>query len=595
VFTDVTYALHREAKVNSRTKRGWLVRGALTGALLVPLVLWLSGCWLFNVAPEAAFTISAQTGQAPFTVNFSAVLSSDEDGVIVKYEWDFGDGTSGSGESIAHTYDTAGTFSVVLRVTDDGGDSATTRKTIYVTPGEPPGPTASISASPTSGTSPLTVTFNASASTYASGTIASYEWDFGDGASWTGMNATHTYFSGGSATYTVTLTVRGSDGKTGTATQQISVTTTGGGTTPEPSGGPTARFVILNDDDILGGPAGTTGIAPYWVVFDPEDTEVDVGRALLQLIWSFGDGTSATTPNITEQEHTYVTEDPSEVFSITLLAMDNAAATDTITKTVKVYNHPPVAGFEIANPEGGHESDDPVDDGLPEEYTTRGEAVLADRWDDDDDGDGVIMGDLQALGDTDVCVFIRSLVVDEGTDDVDDYEADWFDLPVAQAGVPLTDDQGLLEMAEGVNAAPGTTKPVPDEYNDFENAFSYDPEGQSFEDRGVLNDITDDYPEWFPNQAWGIQYIYVDWDDGSGEEQFDYREETDSTGWVVGDLPLRPAYDQDFIVGHTYAFNGGSVTKTITIRVVDFLGAESTFSRDLILVEGTEQNDDLDE
>ena len=122
MFTDVTYALHREAKVNSRTKRGWLVRGVLTGALLVPLALWLSGCWLFNVAPVASFTISAQVGSAPLTVDFSAVLSVDEDGVIVQFEWDFGDGTSGTGEAIAHTYDTEGTYVVVLRVTDDDGD-----------------------------------------------------------------------------------------------------------------------------------------------------------------------------------------------------------------------------------------------------------------------------------------------------------------------------------------------------------------------------------------------------------------------------------------------------------------------------------------
>jgi len=553
------------------------VRGVLAGALLVPLVLGLSGCWLFNAVPEASFTISAQTGQAPFTVNFSAVLSSDEDGVIIRFEWDFGDGTSGTGESIAHTYDTAGTYVVVLRVTDDGGDSATTRKTIYVTPAEPPGPTASFTASPTSGTSPLTVSFNASASTYESGTIAGYEWDFGDGGSWMGMNATHTYFSGGSATFTVTLTVRGTDGKTGTTTRQITVTATGGGGAPVPSGAPSARFDIMT----TGGYAGTTGVAPYLAGFDPEDTEVDVGRALLQLIWSFGDGTSSTTPNITIQEHAFVTEDPTETFSITLLAMDDQAATDTITKTVKVYNHAPVAGFEICNPEGGHTAGD---DGT-EDYADRAAAELADRWDDDDDNDGVIMGDLQEIGapyPVDVNVFIRS----KRSRDVD-----WFPL-VATDGLDGSLDQDDLEMAEGVAAAPGSTKPVPDDFNDFEDAFSYDPEGQVWEDQNLNDDTSDDYPDWFPNQAWGIQWIYVDWDDGGGEEQYSYLDETD-TGWLGGND--RPAYDQDFIAMHTYTFNGGTLTKTITIRVVDFLGAESTFSRDIILMEGTEAQDDIDE
>jgi hypothetical protein len=335
-------------------------------------------------------------------------------------------------------------------------------------------------------------------------------------------------------------------------------------------------------------------VAPYDALFDPEDTEVDDGQALLQIIWSFGDGGSASTINLVEQWHTYVTADPSETFSITLLAMDNDAATDSITKTVKVYNHQPVAGFEICNPAGGHTAAD--DD---EEYTTRAAAVGADRWDDDDDDNGVILGDLQHTQTDSVTVWIRSLLVDEvgvgGNDDVDDYENQWLDLPVAQTlvGAVLTDDQDDLQMAEGILAAPGTTKPEPDEYDDFNHAFSYDPEGQSWADRGAGDDVTDDYPDWFPNQGWGIKYIYVDWDDGGGEEQYDYRALTDAGGWGGG--VTRPAYDQDFIVGHTYAYTGGSVTKTITIRVVDFLGGEGTYSRDVIFQEGTEGSDDLDD
>jgi hypothetical protein len=311
---------------------------------------------------------------------------------------------------------------------------------------------------------------------------------------------------------------------------------------------------------------------------------------LLQLLWSFGDGASASTVNIVEQWHTYTTTDPSEVFSVTLVAMDNDAVTDSITKTVKVYNHKPVAGFEICNPAGGHTAAD--DD---EEYLSRLAAVNADRWDDDDDDDGVIMGDLQNLAGATVTVWIRSLLVDEGTaDTVDDYENQWLNLVVPQTLVAavLTDDQDDLEMAEGILAAPGSTKPEPDEWDNFENAFSYDPEGQSWADRDNADDTSDDYPEWFPNQAWGIQYIYVDWDDGGGEEQFDYRSLTDSTVWAGG--VTLPAYDQDAIMSHAYAYAGGTATKMITIRVVDFLGAEATFSRDLILMEGNEGADDLD-
>jgi len=82
-------------------------------------------------------------------------------------------------------------------------------------------PTASFTATPTSGTAPLTVNFDASASTDSDGSIASYSWNFGDGGSGSGVTTSHTYTSDG--TYTVTLTVTDDDGASDTATQTITV------------------------------------------------------------------------------------------------------------------------------------------------------------------------------------------------------------------------------------------------------------------------------------------------------------------------------------------------------------------------------------
>jgi PKD repeat protein len=61
---------------------------------------------------------SANTGQL---VSFDGSGSSDPDGTIVAYDWDFGDGNSGTGVSTSHSYQAAGTYSVTLTVTDDGG------------------------------------------------------------------------------------------------------------------------------------------------------------------------------------------------------------------------------------------------------------------------------------------------------------------------------------------------------------------------------------------------------------------------------------------------------------------------------------------
>ena len=83
-------------------------------------------------------------------------------------------------------------------------------------------PTASFTASPTSGQAPLDVSFDASGSSDSDGSIVSYTWSFGDGGSGSGVTTTHTYTSAG--TYTARLTVTDDDGATDTITHSVTVT-----------------------------------------------------------------------------------------------------------------------------------------------------------------------------------------------------------------------------------------------------------------------------------------------------------------------------------------------------------------------------------
>jgi dipeptidyl aminopeptidase/acylaminoacyl peptidase len=82
-----------------------------------------------NAAPTAAFT----AGCSALRCNFDATASTDSDGTIANYSWDFGDGTKGSGVKPTHTYVLAGTYPVGLTVTDNGGATAAMSKSLTVT------------------------------------------------------------------------------------------------------------------------------------------------------------------------------------------------------------------------------------------------------------------------------------------------------------------------------------------------------------------------------------------------------------------------------------------------------------------------------
>ena len=84
-----------------------------------------------NQDPIAAFDPPADpTAGQPS--EFDAARSDDPDGAIVSYDWDFGDGATGSGVDPSHTYASTGTYTLALTVTDDGGETNTTTRTVTV-------------------------------------------------------------------------------------------------------------------------------------------------------------------------------------------------------------------------------------------------------------------------------------------------------------------------------------------------------------------------------------------------------------------------------------------------------------------------------
>ncbi len=260
-----------------------------------------------NQAPTAAFTATVDS----HAVAFDATTSSDPDGSLASYAWDFGDGQTGTGATVTHTYATAGTFTAALTVTDDQGATNTvTHQVITVDP-----PNQLPAAAFTSTKSDLDVSFDGATSTDPDGTIVGWAWDFGDTTTGNGATVAHSYAAAGQ--YTVTLTV--TDNRGGTATVSHAVTVLA------PNVKPTGAFTWTADDEKLS--------------FDAS-ASADTDGTIESYEWEFGDGESGSgkTPS-----HTYAA---SGTYTVKLTVTDDRGGKDTVSHDIAVVaNAKPTAAF----------------------------------------------------------------------------------------------------------------------------------------------------------------------------------------------------------------------------------------------------------
>jgi serralysin len=208
-----------------------------------------------GVAPS--FSINnvtvTETDTGTLTANFTVTLSSaSSDTLTVDFTTSDGSATTSDGDYVGN----GGTLTFAPNVTSqpvnitvNGDNNIEPNEIFYVNlinpanstnPGNVPGisdaqgvgtiltddvnqpPVANASATPTSGTAPLAVNFSSVGSTDSDGSIASYSWNFGNGATSSAANPTYTYNQAG--TYTATLTVTDNLGATGTDTVVVTVT-----------------------------------------------------------------------------------------------------------------------------------------------------------------------------------------------------------------------------------------------------------------------------------------------------------------------------------------------------------------------------------
>jgi PKD repeat protein len=244
-------------------------------------------------------------------VTFDASRSTDSDGRIANYAWNFGDGSQGTGAVVKHEFKSVGTFVVTLTVTDDRGQSASLSQNVAVASTANPKPDFVIS--PAAPSVNEKIFFNAAMSTADVGrTIERYDWDFGSGRQDSGMLVSQVYTQPGS--YTVVLTVTDDAGNKGSTSKTVSVG----------AGGTSASFSYL--------PTAPAGISI--VYFDAAASKGTGG--ITSYSWNFGDSTPLGTGVSPSHQFCAATGFVDRVFIVALTVTDSTGATSTTAKDVRV-------------------------------------------------------------------------------------------------------------------------------------------------------------------------------------------------------------------------------------------------------------------
>jgi len=258
---------------------------------------------IITTIPPLGKTDKTLNGTAPFEVNFDASTSTDPNNNIVEYKWDFeGDGTvDANGATADYIYKTPGSYNATLTAIDATGLESSSTLIVKVAAQDL---TARVTADPLDGTQPLTVTFDASSSSYPAGQITSYEWDFGDGSAKLIGASQVSYQYTAIGTFNASVTAKASDGKTSKAEIVINV-----------------RPVSLQSCFT---PSAEEGAAPLTVEFDPRCSQ----GAVAKYLWDFGDGETSRTRKPT---HTFAKPGS---YPVTLEVTDNQNVVSKFSKNI---------------------------------------------------------------------------------------------------------------------------------------------------------------------------------------------------------------------------------------------------------------------
>jgi PKD repeat protein len=255
----------------------------------------------------------------------------------VQYSWDFGDGSlPDKGMTITHQYVKTGTFHATVTVTDDQNQQASNSLDILVQ-GKTAAPQIVLKTDPAyttktlkkiiTGNVPLTVHFDASATTDKDNDIVDYQWDLdGNGTFETGgSKADYTYNDAGERTVTLKVT----DAAKNESLDTVVITTL-----KQP------LAAIIREDV-------RSGIAPLKVSFDASASRYDQGN-IEQFQWDFNDG---TPPKMYNAKIQYTFAQPG-IYHVKLTVFTNDGKKASTTQDIIVSNVPLIARYTPSIKEG---------------------------------------------------------------------------------------------------------------------------------------------------------------------------------------------------------------------------------------------------
>ncbi len=248
-------------------------------------------------------------------VLFDGSGSFDQDGTIINYTWDFGDGNFGYGREIIHSYQDDGNYIVKLTVLDNWGGIDSDEITIQVLNREPQ---ARLEVDLTEVNTNEVVTFYADQSTDLDGMVVNYYFDFGDNSNsgWIQTPSTTHRYSDGTKIYTVELSIMDDDDAIGKDVCTVTVNNVK----------PIADFEI------------NPRTGDVTTIFEFSSKSFDTDGSITNYFWSFGDG---ATSNEISPVHQYKT---TGTYTVSLTVQDDDGAdSDVLKREITIKNLPPVA------------------------------------------------------------------------------------------------------------------------------------------------------------------------------------------------------------------------------------------------------------